>query len=71
MSQDVKVLIRDCEDDPILIWKTLKTSFVQQRTAPHFNAYHALLSLEKQESESLEGLINRVVLDISICHSWL
>ena len=47
MSHDVKVLIRDCEDDPILIWDTLKSSFIQQRTAPRFNAYHALLSVEK------------------------
>ena len=54
MSQEVKVLIRDCEDDPILIWETLKMSFVQQRTAPRFNAYHALLSVEKSESESLD-----------------
>ena len=60
MSQEVKVLIRDCEDDPVLIWETLKTSFVQQRTAPRFNAYHALLSVEKSESESLDSLINRV-----------
>jgi len=69
MSQDIKVLIRDCEDDPILIWETLKTSFVQQRTAPRFNAYHALLSVEKQEAESLEGLINRVDEQIRIIKS--
>jgi hypothetical protein len=43
MSQEVKVLIRDCEDDPVLIWETLRTSFVQQHTAPRFNAYHTLL----------------------------
>ena len=60
MSQEVKVLIRDCEDDPVLIWETLKTSFIQQRTAPRFNAYHALLSVEKSDSESLDSLINRV-----------
>jgi hypothetical protein len=60
MSPDVKVLIRDYKDDPILIWQTLKTSFIQQHTALHFNAYHALLSVQKSESESLEGLINRV-----------
>ena len=60
MSHDVKVLIRDCEDDPILIWETLKMSFIQQRTAPRFNAYHALLSLEKSDSEPLDSLINRV-----------
>ena len=28
MSHNIKVLIRDCEDDPILIWETLKTSFI-------------------------------------------
>ena len=60
MSQEVKVLIRDCEDDPISIWETLKTSFIQQRTAPRFNAYHALLSVEKSEAETLDSLINRV-----------
>jgi hypothetical protein len=27
MSPDVKVLIRDGEDDPIIIWDNLKTSF--------------------------------------------
>jgi hypothetical protein len=47
MSPDVRVLIRDGEDDPIFIWETLKTSFIQQRTAPRFNAYHALLSVQK------------------------
>ena len=27
MSQEVKVLIRDYEDDPVLIWENLRTSF--------------------------------------------
>ena len=40
MSSDVRVLIRDHEDDLIFIWDTLKTSFIQQHTAPRFNAYH-------------------------------
>jgi hypothetical protein len=69
MSPDVRVLIRDCEDDPLLIWTTLRTSFIQQRTAPRFNAYHALLSLQKQDSESLEGLINRVDEQIRVIKS--
>ena len=59
MSHDIKVLIRDCEDDPILIWETLKTSFIQQQTAPRFNVYHTLLSVEKSDSETLDSLINR------------
>ena len=69
MSHDIKVLIRDCEDDPILIWETLKTSFIQQRTAPRFNAYHALLSVEKSDSEPLDTLINRVDEQIRVIKS--
>ena len=69
MSHDVKVLIRDCEDNPILIWETLKTSFIQQRTAPRFNAYHALLSVEKSDSEALDSLINRVDEQIRVIKS--
>jgi gag-polypeptide of LTR copia-type len=60
MTHDVKVLIRDCEDDPIKIWDILKTSFIQQRTAPRFNAYHTLLSIQKDNSEPLDSLINKV-----------
>jgi hypothetical protein len=60
MFHDIKVLIRDCEDDPLLIWKTLKTLFIQQWTAPCFNAYYTLLSVEKLDSETLDSLINRV-----------
>jgi hypothetical protein len=69
MSPDVKVLIRDGEDDPIFIWDTLKTSFIQQHTALCFNVYHALLSVQELDSESLEGLINRVYEHIRIIKS--
>ena len=69
MSHDVKVLIRDCEDNPILIWDTLKSSFIQQQTAPRFNAYNALLSVEKSESEALDSLINRVDEQIRVIKS--
>src|SRR6266850_2125901 len=48
------------DEDKLDLWETLKTSFIQQRTAPRFNAYHALLSVEKSDSESLDSLINRV-----------
>jgi hypothetical protein len=60
MSPDVKDLINDGKNEPIFIWDTLKTSFIQQCTAPCFNTYHALLSVLKLDSELLEGLINRV-----------
>ena len=69
MSQDIKVLIRDCKDDPILIWPTLKMSFIQQHTVPCLNAYHALLSVEQSDSESLESVINRVDEQIRVIKS--
>jgi hypothetical protein len=69
ISPDVRVLIRDGEDDPNFIWETLQKSFIQQRTVPCFNAYHALLSVQNLESESLEGLINRVNEQIRVIKS--
>ena len=69
MSHDVKVLIQDCEDNPILIWDTLKSSFIQQQTTPRFNAYHALLSVKKSESKALDSLINRVDEQIRVIKS--
>ena len=69
MSHDVKVLIQDCENDPILIWDTLRALFIQQQTAPCFNAYHALVSVEKSDSEGLDSLINRVDEHIRIIKS--
>ena len=69
MSHDIKVLIRDCEDNPILIWETLKMSFIQQQTAPCFNVYHTLLSVEKSDSETLDSLINRVDEQIRVIKS--
>ena len=69
MSHEVKVLIRDCEDDPIMIWETLRTCFIQQCTAPHFNAYHALLSVQREDSELLDSLINKVDEQIRVIES--
>jgi hypothetical protein len=69
ISHELRVLIRDCEDDPLLIWDTLKASFVQQRTAPRFNAYHTLLSTQKDDSESLDSLINKVDEQIRVIKS--
>ena len=49
--------------------RDVRTSFVQQRTAPRFNAYHTLLSVEKSDSESLDSLINRVDKHIRVIKS--
>ena len=60
VSAELKVHIRECEDDAVKIWSTLKDAFIQQRTGPRFNAYQSLLSIQKEENESLDSLINRV-----------
>ena len=60
---------KNCEDDPLLIWDTLKAAFVQQRTAPRFHAYHTLLSTHKEDSESLKSLINKVDVQIRVIKS--
>ena len=37
--------------------------------SPRFNAYHTLLSVKKKDSESLEGLINRIDEQIRVIKS--
>ena len=69
ISHELRMLNRDCEDDPLLIWDTLKASFVQQRTAPRFNTYHTLLSTQLGASESLDSLINKVDEQIRVIKS--
>ena len=69
ITHEVKVLIRDCEDNAIMIWNTLNASFIQQRTAPCFNAYHTLLSTQNNNSESLNALINKVDEQIRVIKS--
>ena len=69
ISHELRAPIRDCEDDPLVIWDTLKATFVQQRTAPCFNAYHTLLSTQLDASESLDSLINKVDEQIRVIKS--
>ena len=44
-------------------------SFIQQWTAPRFNAYHTLLSVKRSDSETLDSLINRVDEQIRVIKS--
>ena len=69
ISQDCLVHVRDHEDDPVKIWTTLEATFIKQRTAPRFNAYHELFSIKKEPSESLDGVINRVNEQVRIIKS--
>ena len=69
ISDKCKIHIRDHEDDPIKIWEILESTFIKQRTAPRFNAYQDLFSLQKDPSESLDGIINRANEQIRIIKS--
>ena len=66
---ELKVHIRDCDEDPVAMWKALKAIFIQQRAAPRFNAYHDLLAIKMDPSESLDSMINRVDQQIRIIRS--
>ena len=57
---ELRVLIRDCEDNPILIWDTLKASFVNRGLPLTLMLItHSFLSTQKDNSESLDSLINK------------
>ena len=43
-------------DDPIAMWAKLEAVHMQKRPGTRFNTYNALLSLSKQEDESLSSL---------------
>ena len=69
ISQECMVHIRAHEDDPIMIWTTLESTFIKQRAAPRFNAYQELFSIRKESSESLDSVINRVNEQVRIIQS--
>ena len=47
-------------DDPEAMWKMLESLHVFKRPATRFNAYNALLGIQKAENESLPALTARV-----------
>ena len=55
-----KVHITGLLDDPKAMWNTLEAIHIQKRPATRFNAYSTLLSIRKEESETLPTLITRV-----------
>ncbi|KAH7903728.1 hypothetical protein BJ138DRAFT_984732, partial [Hygrophoropsis aurantiaca] len=55
-----KVHINDIAENPILMWAKLAEVHVQKRPGTRFNAYDNLLSIRKNDDESLPGLVTRV-----------
>ena len=60
ISPEIRVYIREDEEDPVKIWATLKKTFIKPLSAPRFQAYQDLFSIKKDPSETLDGVINRV-----------
>ena len=69
ISPEIRVYIREDEEDPVKIWATLKKTFIKPLSAPRFQAYQDLFSIKKDPSETLDGVINRVDEQIRIIKS--
>src|ERR1700761_2236995 len=52
--------ISEMEEDPQLIWSTLKNVHIQKRPNSRFLAYSNLLSISKQPEESLPAVTTRI-----------
>jgi hypothetical protein len=55
-----KTQVQQYLDDPKKMWEVLVSIHVHKRPATRFNAYNALLSIKKEENESLPSLTARV-----------
>jgi len=69
ISPEIRVYIRDDQEDPVKIWATLKKTFIKPISAPRFQAYQDLFSIKKDSSETLDGVINRVDEQVRIIKS--
>ena len=55
-----KSQIEDFLDDPKKMWETLEAIHIQKRPTTRFIAYNSLLSITKQDDESLPSLTSRI-----------
>ncbi|PPQ95073.1 hypothetical protein CVT25_002460, partial [Psilocybe cyanescens] len=60
LDNDQKIHVEAVKDDPIQIWDALKAVHQQKCPGNRFNAYDDLFSIQKEEGENLQTLINRV-----------
>lgn len=60
LEEGQKSQVEDFLDDPKHMWEALEAIHVQKRPSTRFNAYNSLLSISKQENESLPSLTARV-----------
>ena len=60
LEDDQKVQVETYQDDPRKMWETLESIHIQKRPSTRFNAYNTLLSISKQDQESLPALTARI-----------
>jgi gag-polypeptide of LTR copia-type len=60
LVNDQKSQVEDYLEDPKKMWEELESIHVQKRPSTRFNAYNSLLSISKQEQESLLSLTARI-----------
>ncbi|PPQ90075.1 hypothetical protein CVT25_012024 [Psilocybe cyanescens] len=60
LDNDQKIYVKAVKDDPIQMWEALKAVHQQKHPGNRFNAYDDLFSIQKEEGENLQTLINRV-----------
>lgn len=60
LSEDVKPLVKDHEDDPSALWAALQMLFAPKKAGARFRAYKELTSIRLKDDESLLGLTGRV-----------
>jgi len=60
LSQDVKSLVHEHEDDPSALWSALDEIFAPRKAGARFGAYRTLTSIHLRDGESLLSLSGRV-----------
>ncbi|EMD31765.1 hypothetical protein CERSUDRAFT_77855 [Gelatoporia subvermispora B] len=67
VEDDQWIYLEGIENDPVSMWKKLAEVHLHQAPGNRWNAYDDLLSVRKQEGETLEALINRVEKAMKLC----
>jgi hypothetical protein len=60
LTEGQQSVVQSMTEDPVQMWATLETTYLQKRPSIHCNAYDNLFSIRKREDESLTALMSRV-----------
>lgn len=60
VSQDQRIHFSGFEEDPVHMWSALESAHIVHRPGARFNGYESLLTITKDEGESLQSLTNHI-----------